>query len=93
MKALRWIAERLKDVFYSTGNEHLDLGRLIVWSASTLMAFAAIWNALKMHQAIDLAALGGGLAAVMTAGAAILAAKQWATGQAMALKRKDESND
>jgi len=82
MKLLRhlwhWIANRLKDAFYYSGNEHLDLGRVLAFLGATAEVGAAVWN-MHLHKDIDLGpgGLGGGLAAVLTAAAGFLAAKAW----------------
>jgi hypothetical protein len=85
MKWLRntrhWIAERLKDMFYGQNNTHAELGRVVVGLSGALMGLAVCWNALEMHQAIDLAALGGGLSGIIAAGAVLIGAKQWANTQ------------
>lgn len=68
MKALRWIAERLKDLLYGPGNDHLDIGRVTALVALVSLIGATVAN-IRMHQAIDLGpgGLGGGLGAVLTA--------------------------
>lgn len=74
----RWIAERLKDLFYSVGNEHLDLARLVGAFFAGLAAFALFWNALHLGKEIDLAAFLGGLTALAGGIAALIATKDWA---------------
>lgn len=82
MKRLRslwhWIAERLRDAFYYSGNQHLDIGRVLAFLGPTALVGAAIWN-MHLRQPIDLGpgGLGGGFAAVLTASAGFLAAKAW----------------
>jgi hypothetical protein len=68
MNALRWIAERLKDLLYTPGNDHLDVGRVTALGASALLTGAAIYN-MTLHEPIDLGpgGLGGGLAGILTA--------------------------
>lgn len=69
-------ASRLRDLFFGPGNVYLDLGRVL----STIMAVALIgaqlWN-MWLGKEVDLGpgGLGGGLAAVLTAAAALIAAK------------------
>lgn len=94
-----WIGDRLKDMFYGEGNTHAELGRVVVGLSGALMGLAVFWNMLAMHQVIDLAALGGGLAAIITAGAGLIAAKQWAStqqqlGESLKIKRamRDEGD-
>jgi hypothetical protein len=70
------IVKWLRDLFYGPGNIYLDLGRIL----STLVALALIggqlWN-MYLGKEIDLGpgGLGGGLAAILTAAAALIAAK------------------
>lgn len=47
-------------------------GRIATGLALTTEISAAVWNA-HLHQPVDLAALGGALAAILTASAALLA--------------------
>lgn len=65
---LRWIVERLKDLFYSPGNKRLDNGRVAAFLAFALMIGAVAQN-IRIGAAIDVgpAGLGGGLAAVLAA--------------------------
>lgn len=65
---LRWIAERLKDLFYSPGNKRLDNGRVAAFFAFALMLVAVAQN-IRIGAAIDVGptGLGGGLAAVLAA--------------------------
>lgn len=64
------------DLFKGPGNHYWELGRMILGLASSLMAVATVWN-VHLHQAIDLSALGTGLAAIITAGAILIPAKDW----------------
>jgi hypothetical protein len=66
----------IADLFKGPGNHYWELGRVILGSASALMGLATAWN-IYLHQAIDLAALGTGLAAIITAGAILIPAKDW----------------
>lgn len=81
-RALRWIAERLKDLFYSVGNEHLDLARLIGALFAGLAAFSLFWNSLHLGREIDLAAFLGGLTALAGGIAVMIATKEWARRKA-----------
>lgn len=81
-RALRWIAERLKDLFYSVGNEHLDLARLIGALFAGLAAFSLFWNSLHLGKEIDLAAFLGGLTALAGGIAVMIATKEWARRKA-----------
>lgn len=71
MKALRWIAERLKDLFYDYTNTHLDPGRVTGWITILSLIGAAVWN-IHLGKEIDLGVTGfpGGLAALL--GAAVI---------------------
>lgn len=71
---MKWIGRRLKDLFYGLGNTHLDLGRVLSFFAILAPLGAAIWNA-HLGKEIDLNAFGVGLAAVVTACAVLIAAK------------------
>jgi hypothetical protein len=66
----------IADLFKGPGNHYWEIGRIILGMASSLMALATLWN-IHLHQAIDLSALGTGLAAVITAGAILIPAKDW----------------
>jgi len=79
----RWIAERLKDVFYDTDNEHLDGARVLAY----LTIFAELWavrHNMQLKQPIDLGpgGLGGALTGILTASAAFLVGKAWAKKKA-----------
>lgn len=74
MTALRWIGERLKDLFYGPANIALDLGRVIGFATAASLIGAAGWNAF-LGEPIDLMAYGTGLAAVVGAIAALVAMK------------------
>jgi hypothetical protein len=74
----RWIKLRLRDLFYSTGNRHLDLARLLAGLFSAMAAFALYWNAIHLGKEIDLAALLGGLSGLAGALGLGIAAKEWA---------------
>lgn len=65
---LRWVADRLKDLLYDPGNNHLDNGRLMAFVATAALLAGEIHNIL-LKQPIDLGpgGLGGGLGAVLTA--------------------------
>lgn len=65
---LRWVADRLKDLLYDPGNNHLDNGRVMAFVATAALLAGEIHNIL-LKQAIDLGpgGLGGGLGAVLTA--------------------------
>lgn len=66
------------DLFKGPGNHYWDLGRIIAAIAVLAMFGGQLWN-MHLKQPIDLGpgGLGGGLAAVVTACAAFLAAKAW----------------
>lgn len=68
----------LKDLFYGPGNHFLDLGRLVAFAGLVTSIAAAGWN-VYLHQPFDLGPTGflGGMAAVISAGAALIGAKAW----------------
>lgn len=74
---LRWCVRRLRDLFYSTGNEHLDLARSLAGLFSGLATFAVYWNAIHLGKEIDISALLTGLAALAGALGLGIAAKEW----------------
>jgi hypothetical protein len=74
----RWLANRLKDLLYSTGNKHLDLARVTAAIFAGLASFAVFWNAVHLGKELDLAATIGGLAGLATALNLGIAAKEWA---------------
>lgn len=76
-KFIRWVGERLKDLFYATGNENLELGRSVTGVLTSLIVFSVWWNAVKMQQAIQLGELLTGLAAFIGAAGLGIAAKDW----------------
>jgi len=75
---IRHFGTFLKDLFYNTDNEHADLPRILAFSA-IVAEFVGEWHNIKLKQPLDLGpgGLGGGLAAILTAAAAYLAAKAW----------------
>lgn len=72
----------VKDLFYGPGNKHLDLGRVIAF-LSFLPLFAAAAYNMRLGQSLDIMALGGGFAAILTAAGVLIAAKD------IASRRKD----
>jgi hypothetical protein len=66
MKALRWIRDRLKDLFYNSTNDHLDSGRCIAFLSLSTLVCAVGWN-MHLRKEINLSELGVGLSAILTA--------------------------
>lgn len=66
MKVFRWIASRLKDLLYDPTNTHLDNGRVIVALSLGVLVSSVAWN-MHLRKEIELAQLGSGLAAILTA--------------------------
>lgn len=77
MKLITWIGERLKDLFYATGNENLELGRTVTGVLTSLVVFSVWWNSIHLGQAIEIGDLLTGLAAFVTAAGIGIAAKDW----------------
>lgn len=71
---MKWIGKRLKDLFYGNGNKHLDLGRVLSLFAVMAPLAAAGWN-VYLGLEIQLGEFGGGIAAVVTACAVLIASK------------------
>lgn len=72
----------IRDLFKGVGNAYWDLGRVMAFIALLPVPVSALWNAIH-GEAIDLMALGGGIAAVLTASAALIAAKDLARTNAV----------
>jgi hypothetical protein len=87
---VRWLAARLKDLFYGPGNAYLDLGRILATAVALALIGAQLWN-IYLGKEIDLGpgGLGGGLAAVITAIAALIAAKDFAHSNAVSKEAQD----
>lgn len=76
-RVIRWFGERLKDLFYATGNQHAELGRVVTGILTSLVVFSVWWNSVKLGQAIPIGELLTGLAAFVTAAGLGIAAKDW----------------
>lgn len=78
----RWIANRLKDLFYGVGNNHLDHGRVAAFVSIAIMIRATFYN-MSLGQPIDLgpSGLGGGLAAILTAAVIYMFKERQRSGQ------------
>lgn len=75
----------LKDLFYGPGNEHLDLARVVGGLAPATLVAAAVWNVyLGLPIELGPTGFGGGFAAVLTAAAALIYAKDKAATEAKA---------
>lgn len=74
---IRWAGCRLRDLFYATGNHHLELARCIAGLFAGLAAFAVYWNAIHLGKEIALGELLTGLAALGGALGLGIAAKDW----------------
>lgn len=64
MGVLKWVKERLKDVFYDASNAHLDIGRCLGYLFADAIIGAAIWN-MHLGKEINLAEFGTALTAVL----------------------------
>lgn len=80
----------LRDLFAGVGNEQWDLGRIMAF-ASMLPMFAGLWWNIMTGNPIDMLAMGGGIAAVLTASAALIAAKDIARTNAISQVAKAAS--
>jgi hypothetical protein len=78
VKIFRKCAGFFVDLFKGPGNRYWDLGRFVSALAVLMMLGAQLWN-IHLRKEIDLgpSGFGGGLAAVVGACAAFLAAKAW----------------
>lgn len=93
MKLLRAIDRLIRDLWFGPGNEHADLARILATFAVLAEVGGECWN-IHLKQPVDLAALGGGIAAILTASAGYLAAKAWqATQHQVALSIKKDTKD
>ena len=73
----RWFAERLKDLFYATGNANLELARVVTGLLTGVIIFAVYWNSLHLGKEIELNGLLTGLAAFIGAAGLGIAAKDF----------------
>jgi uncharacterized transporter YbjL len=64
----------VRDLWMGQGNVYWELARILGTLAMMLMTAAVGWN-VHLGQPIDLAALGGGLAGILTSAAALIALK------------------
>lgn len=95
-RLIHWTGDRLKDLFYATGNENLELGRVGTGVGTALIVFAMYWNAVHLGKEIDLSGLLNGLAAFSAATGIGILAKDWARGKfketaAKIQEKKDDS--
>lgn len=72
---LQRLVNFFKDLFMGPGNTFWDLGRIAVGVSLATEVGAAIFNMIIGEQVINLLELGTGIAAILTAGAALIAAK------------------
>lgn len=78
----------LKDLFAGPDNAYWDLGRILGFIASLAMIGGAVWNVLLgLPLELGPAGFGGGFAAVLTASAALIYAKDRAKAENIAAKR------
>jgi hypothetical protein len=82
MKFLRWLGKVFRDLFYGPGNDAADLGRIIGTLGVLMMLGGQAWNmALGLPLELGPTGLGGGLAAVIGASAALIYAKDRAKAE------------
>lgn len=65
-RTLRWLGDRLKDLFYDSTNQHLDNGRIVAALSMASLVGAMIWN-MHLGKEINLAELGSCEAAILGA--------------------------
>lgn len=85
----RWIGDRFKDLFYATGNEHLELARVATGGLTLLAVFAVLWNSLWLGKEIPIGELLNGLAAFAVAAGIGIAAKDWVRNKLL----KDQADE
>lgn len=90
----RWLQHRTQDLFYGPDNGGLDLGRVIVAFFGALMGLGTLWN-IHLGKELDLGpgGLGGGIGAVLGAGAALIAAKDRALTKHMAVTQASDAEN
>lgn len=82
MKLFRWLSKIFRDLFYGPGNEAADLGRIIGALGVLMMLGGQVWNILLgLPVELGPTGLGGGLAAVIGAAAALVYAKDRAKAE------------
>lgn len=93
MRAGRWIAERLKDLFYGQGNAHLELNRVFAGLGGALMVAATAWD-IHLGRPIEVGpgGLGGGLAAIITAAGLAISAKDWSVAKLLQAKKRCDND-
>lgn len=79
MKLLRRIWSFIGDLFKGPGNAYWDLGRILSTIVAVALIGGQLWN-IHLGKELDLGptGLGGGFAAILTAAAAFIAAKDMA---------------
>lgn len=90
-KVIHWVGERFKDLFYATGNEHLELSRAATGLLTAVAIFAIFWNTLHLGQAIPIGELLNGLAAFAAAAGIGIAAKDWVRAKTKSSEAADKA--
>lgn len=88
---IHWFGERFKDLFYATGNEHLELSRAATGLLTAVAIFAIFWNTLYLGQAIPIGELLNGLAAFAAAAGIGIAAKDWVRSKTIAKEAETQA--
>ena len=78
------------DLFAGVNNEAWDLGRILSFLAMLPLFISAGWN-LWRGEAIDISSLGVGIAAVVTACAVLIAAKDYTNTNAISQAKQDQT--
>lgn len=84
MKLFRWFSDRFRDLFFGQGNVAADLGRVIAGLSVLAVIGGEIWN-VHLGLPIEIDKLGIALAAVITADAALIYAKDRAKTESKAV--------
>jgi hypothetical protein len=79
----------IRDLFMGPGNEHWDLGRIVAGFTNLAMVLSIVWN-ITLGLPLDIDKIGIGVAAVLTACAALIYAKDRAKAENTIAKAVEE---
>jgi hypothetical protein len=84
---MKRLSKFFRDLFYGPGNENADLGRIVGFVGVLMMLGGQVWNMLLgLPLELGPTGLGGGLAAVIGAAAALIYAKDRAKAETVVAK-------